>query len=55
MPWISNAMGAAFVGFGVGGVGDITLTYAQDSYTDVSPPPFDPPLLPSSPLLARTP
>lgn len=35
MPWISNAMGAAFVGFGVGGVGDITLTYAQDSYTDI--------------------
>ncbi|GME31400.1 MFS transporter [Neofusicoccum parvum] len=35
MPWISNAMGAAFIGFGVGGVGDITLTYAQDSYMDI--------------------
>lgn len=43
MPWISNAMGAAFIGFGVGGVGDITLTYAQDSYMDVSVFPPSPP------------
>lgn len=47
MPWITNAMGAAFVGFGVGGVGDMALTYAQDAYTDVSFPRLSSLLLPT--------
>ncbi|PVH71652.1 serine/threonine kinase 16 [Cadophora sp. DSE1049] len=33
MAWQINAVGAALVGFGLGGCGDITLTYLQDSYT----------------------
>ncbi|KAM6520091.1 hypothetical protein FALCPG4_013643 [Fusarium falciforme] len=32
MPWIINAVGAAFIGFSIGGCGDIALTYVQDSY-----------------------
>ncbi|RSL58631.1 hypothetical protein CEP54_007676 [Fusarium duplospermum] len=32
MPWIINAVGAAFIGFAIGGCGDIALTYVQDSY-----------------------
>jgi len=36
MPWIINAIGAGFVGFALGGCGDIALTYVQDSYQFVS-------------------
>ncbi|KAJ3549942.1 hypothetical protein NM208_g245 [Fusarium decemcellulare] len=32
MPWIINAVGAAFIGFSIGGCGDMALTYVQDSY-----------------------
>ncbi|EXJ56382.1 uncharacterized protein A1O5_12649 [Cladophialophora psammophila CBS 110553] len=32
MPWPINAVGAGFVGFGLGGAGDIVLTYCQDCY-----------------------
>ena len=35
MPWIINAAGAGFVGFALGGCGDIALTYVQDSYDGV--------------------
>jgi len=35
MPWIINAVGAGFIGFGLGGCGDIALTYVQDSYDGV--------------------
>lgn len=35
-PWIINAIGAGFVGFALGGCGDIALTYVQDSYDGVS-------------------
>jgi hypothetical protein len=34
--WIINFVGAGFIGFGIGGMGDIVLTYLQDSYLDVS-------------------
>jgi hypothetical protein len=37
MPWIIPALGSAFVGFAIGGVGDIALTYLQDSYTEILP------------------
>jgi len=36
--WIINFVGAGFVGFGIGGMGDIVLTYLQDSYLEVSHP-----------------
>ncbi|KPM42206.1 hypothetical protein AK830_g4349 [Neonectria ditissima] len=32
MPWIINAVGAGFIGFAIGGTGDMALTYVQDSY-----------------------
>lgn len=32
MPWIINAVGAAFIGFAIGDCGDMALTYFQDSY-----------------------
>ncbi|KAF4336859.1 HOL1 substrate-H+ antiporter [Fusarium beomiforme] len=32
MPWIINAVGAGFIGFAIGGTGDMALTYLQDSY-----------------------
>ncbi|KAH6952200.1 major facilitator superfamily domain-containing protein [Fusarium avenaceum] len=32
MPWIINAIGAGFIGFAIGGCGDMSLTYLQDSY-----------------------
>ncbi|KAK5092630.1 hypothetical protein LTR70_009176 [Exophiala xenobiotica] len=32
MPWIINAIGAGFVGFALGGCGDIALIYVQGSY-----------------------
>ncbi|KAF5011312.1 hypothetical protein FDECE_2562 [Fusarium decemcellulare] len=32
MPWVINAVGAGFIGFSIGGCGDIALTYVQDSY-----------------------
>ncbi|KAF4458110.1 hypothetical protein F53441_118 [Fusarium austroafricanum] len=32
MPWIINAIGAGFIGFAIGGCGDMALTYLQDSY-----------------------
>lgn len=37
-PWIINAVGAAFIGFAIGGTGDMALTYVQDSYQLVSIP-----------------
>jgi hypothetical protein len=36
MPWIINAIGAGFIGFAIGGCGDMALTYLQDSYQLVS-------------------
>jgi hypothetical protein len=35
MPWIINAVGAGFIGFAIGGTGDMALTYVQDSYQQV--------------------
>jgi hypothetical protein len=35
MAWIIPCIGSGFVGFAIGGVGDIALTYLQDSYTEV--------------------
>jgi hypothetical protein len=35
MPWIIPAIGSGFVGFAIGGVGDIALTYLQDAYTEI--------------------
>lgn len=35
MPWIINGIGAAFIGFALGGCGDMALTYLQDSYQEV--------------------
>lgn len=32
MPWIINAIGAGFIGFALGGCGDMALVYVQDSY-----------------------
>jgi hypothetical protein len=37
MPWIIPAIGSGFVGFGIGGVGDIALTILQDAYTEILP------------------
>lgn len=36
MPWPINSVGAAFMSFGLGGAGDILITYLQDAYTKVS-------------------
>jgi hypothetical protein len=36
MPWIINAIGSGFIGFAIGGGGDMSLTYLQDSYEHVS-------------------
>lgn len=36
LPWPINAVGAGFIGFGLGGAGDIVLTYVQDCYQHVS-------------------
>ncbi|KAM5350334.1 hypothetical protein ACJ41O_006839 [Fusarium nematophilum] len=38
MPWIINAVGAAFIGFSIGGCGDMALTYVQDSYQHILGP-----------------
>jgi hypothetical protein len=35
MPWIIPCIGSGFVGFAIGGVGDIALTYLQDAYTEI--------------------
>lgn len=35
MVWIIPALGSAFIGFAIGGSGDIALTYLQDSYTEI--------------------
>lgn len=43
--WIINAIGAGFVGFALGGCGDMALTYVQDSYQYVRHIPS--PLLPA--------
>jgi hypothetical protein len=37
MPWIIPCIGFGFVGFAIGGIGDIALTFLQDSYTDILP------------------
>lgn len=39
MPWIINAIGAGFIGFALGGCGDMALVYVQDSYQYVRPSP----------------
>ena len=36
MPWIINCVGAAFIGFALGGCGDISLTYLLDSYREIA-------------------
>lgn len=36
MHWAINAVGAGFIGFSIGGCGDMSLTYLQDSYQLVS-------------------
>ncbi|KAJ4258878.1 hypothetical protein NW762_007965 [Fusarium torreyae] len=38
MPWIINAIGAGFIGFSIGGCGDMSLTYLQDSYQHIVGP-----------------
>lgn len=38
MPWIINAVGSGFIGFAIGGGGDMSLTYLQDSHEHVSCP-----------------
>lgn len=35
MHWIYPSIGGAFLGFGLGGIGDATLTLVIDSYRDV--------------------
>jgi len=35
--WIIPAVGSGFIGFAIGGMGDIALTYLQDSYTEILP------------------
>jgi hypothetical protein len=37
MPWIIPCIGYAFVGFAIGGTGDIALTFLQDSYNLILP------------------
>jgi MFS family permease len=37
MHWIIPTMGSALIGFSIGGVGDIALTYLQDSYEEILP------------------
>lgn len=36
MPWIINAVGSGFIGFAIGGGGDMSLTFLQDSHEHVS-------------------
>lgn len=36
-PWIIPCVGTGFIGFAIGGVGDIALTYLQDSYLEILP------------------
>ncbi|KAF4335864.1 HOL1 substrate-H+ antiporter [Fusarium beomiforme] len=38
MPWIINAVGSGFIGFAIGGGGDMSLTYLQDSYEHIVGP-----------------
>jgi MFS family permease len=33
--WIIPSIGSGFIGFAIGGTGDIALTYLQDSYTEI--------------------
>lgn len=35
--WIVPTIGSGLIGFGIGGVGDIALTYLQDSYNEILP------------------
>ncbi|RDW82986.1 hypothetical protein BP5796_04477 [Coleophoma crateriformis] len=35
MPWMITCIGAAFIGFGIGGISDIAITYIQDSYKEI--------------------
>lgn len=35
--WIIPTIGSGFIGFAIAGVGDIALTYLQDSYTEILP------------------
>lgn len=35
MPWIINAVGSGFIGFAIGGGGDMSLTFLQDSHEHV--------------------
>jgi hypothetical protein len=37
MPWIIPCLGFGFVGFAIGGIGDIALTFLQDSYAEILP------------------
>ncbi|RDW68165.1 hypothetical protein BP6252_09561 [Coleophoma cylindrospora] len=35
MPWIITCIGGGFIGFGIGGISDISVTYIQDSYKEI--------------------
>jgi hypothetical protein len=37
LSWPIAAVGSGFVGFAIGGMGDIALTYLQDAYTEILP------------------
>lgn len=37
MAWIIPMVGSAFIGFAIGGIGDIALTYLPDAYTEILP------------------
>jgi len=37
LSWPIAAVGTGFVGFAIGGMGDIALTYLQDAYTEILP------------------
>ncbi|KAF5686923.1 HOL1 substrate-H+ antiporter [Fusarium circinatum] len=38
MPWIINAVGSGFIGFAIGGGGDMSLTFLQDSHEHIIGP-----------------